>query len=351
LTKAIISYEIQEEGKMKLRGGRIGTWIGWILVGVILSGCSGERLETMPAVVEQPTTQAPSNTTSPATATTIITVTPRVPTATITPTVPWWLEPRSRKMEDHGVVYNPNAEPIMPPVGSVSMAMWWYEVPLQTIDGEPQMVGTTPPAALTDPLRLLEELGCSVKNYGKAFCPEDSLLLTFGCEEIYRPNGLYPELGEDTELVATCFMTPPNEELPTENDLFQLGCAFRVNASHIFRVEDEYVRISSPKELKDFFGVIENPAEALNYAELRTGLVAQFEHEYVPDLLYFADTITGTQVTATEDGYLMNLFHYAYCSCEPYINSEVEILVSKDGEVSWLSALPISMTIGFGCTD
>jgi len=124
-----------------------------------------------------------------------------------------------------------------------------------------------------------------------------------------------------------------------------------VNASHIIMVGDEYVRISSPQELKDFFEVIESPAEALNYAELRTGLIAQFEHEYDPDLLYFTDTITGTQVTLTEDGYRMNLFHYEYCSCEPYINSEVDILVSDDGEVSWLKARPISMTIGFGCTD
>jgi hypothetical protein len=254
-------------------------------------------------------------------------------------------------MEDHGIEYDANATPIMPPQGSVSMAMWWDKVPARTIDGEPRMATTTPPAALADPVRLLEELGCTVKNYGQAFCPEDSPLMAFGCEEIYRPNGTYPELGEDKKLVATCLIRPPNKELPTENDLFQLGCAFRANVSHIFKVGDEYMQISSPQELKDFFGVIESPAEALNFAELRTGLVAQFEHEYDPNILYFMDTITGTTVTKTEEGYRMNLFHYEYCSCEPYINSEVEILVSEVGEVSWLSALPISMTIGFSCTD
>jgi len=255
-------------------------------------------------------------------------------------------------MEDYGIVFDAEAIPRIPPEFSVSMPIWGQAVPAQPIDGYPVIQSSSPPIQLADPTTLLEQAGCEVIDaYNEVTCPPQSALSAFGCESIYPPTGIYPDLGPDRALVATCYATPPGKAPPTENDLFQRGCAFRVNAAHIFKVGDEYVQVGSPQALQAFFSPIESPEQALSYAQLRTGLVAQFDFEIDRSMIYFTDTLAGTQVTLSEDGYRVNLFHYQYCFCEPYVNSQVELRVDETGEVNWLKAVPFSMTTGFGCTD
>jgi hypothetical protein len=271
--------------------------------------------------------------------------------ATVTPTIPWWLAPRPREMEAYGYTYEPGAAPHLPPESSVSMPIWGNTLPARTMDGEPEFLSSRPPADLVDPVSTLEEAGCEVEGSGDATCKPDSPLAAFGCDSIRRPAGSYPEPGVDPAIVGTCYSTPPSEDQPRDAYLFRRGCAFRVNAAQILKVEGHYVLLTSADALQAVFAPIESRAEALSYAQLATGLMAQFAFDNDPDLLYFQDPIEGTLVTETDDGYRMNLFHFQSCLCEPWLNSEVEILVDRSGGVTWLGATPISMTTGFSCAD
>lgn len=254
-------------------------------------------------------------------------------------------------MESYGLVYDPNATPDIPPSSSVIMPIWGNAIPLKLIEGTPEFIVTPYPEALADPRSLLEAAGCQVSELGYAECPPESPLAVFGCEYINIRAGVYPDLGTEWLFVGTCY-TPYEDELqPRKEYLFRSGCAFRRNVAHIFKVGEQYLLISTPEALRTFFGPIESPEEALTYAQLMVGLPAQFSFEYDDTLLYFQETITGTQVTEMDDGYLLNLFHFQICLCEPWINSQVMIQVSRVGEITWLEAIPLWMTTGFSCAD
>lgn len=63
------------------------------------------------------------------------------------------------------------------------------------------------------------------------------------------------------------------------------------------------------------------------------------------------DPIDATRVEPAADGYRLYLFQFPSCGCEPWINSEVKLFVDHDGTITWVSARPWSMTIGFSCAD
>jgi hypothetical protein len=268
-----------------------------------------------------------------------------------TPTVPWWLAPRPREMEAYGFVYDPQATPRIPPGSSRSFPIWGTELPARPIDGEPLLISSQPPASLSDPRPLLREAECQVDAYGSVTCPPGSPLAALGCESIGLPSDATPELGAERTPLGICYAVPPDEEQPAPDYLYRAGCAFRRNAAPIFKTADGYALLRTLGELRDFFAPIESPQEALTYAQLATGLQARFSFEPDPSLLYFQDILQGTQVDPVEDGYRINLFHFQTCFCEPWVNSQVALLVETSGEVTWLGALPLSMTTGFSCAD
>jgi hypothetical protein len=254
-------------------------------------------------------------------------------------------------MEAYGLVYDAQAVPRIPPASSVSMPIWDMNLPARVIEDEPRFIPSAPPVILADSIALLAEAGCPVGPYGDITCQPDSPLAAFGCEYIHPPAGVYSELGPQRTLVATCYTIPPDEDQARETYLFRRGCAFRRNAAHIFKVAGEYRLLDTPEALRAFFTPLESPEEALVYAQLATGLAAQFTFEYDPALLYFQESIAGTRVTESAEGYSINLFHFPGCFCEPWINSVATIQVGRSGEVAWQDADPISVTTGFSCAD
>jgi hypothetical protein len=276
---------------------------------------------------------------------------PRQPTASMTSTAPWEMATRAGDMEAYGLVFDPQAVPRLPPQYSISMPIWGTALPARSIEGQPRFLASPPPARLADPIALLEKARCQVGPSGDATCQADSPLAAFACEWITVPVGIYPDFGSDQGLVAACTLIPSGEDQPREEYLFRRGCAFRRNVAYVFKAAGDYILIGSPEQLKAFFGPIESPEEALSYAQLLTGLEARFDFENDPGLLYFQESIEGTRVTETGGGYSMNLFHFQICLCEPWINSEIEIMVDRSGEITWLGAVPISMTTGFSCAD
>jgi hypothetical protein len=306
------------------------TWVVLVALGFLASAC-GESAVTS----REPPTATPSQES--------LTI--------VTPTVLWEPSPTPSEMNFYGYTYEPGAEPRLPPEPSVSMPIWGMALPVRPIESEPRFISSQSPAPISNPIALLEEAGCHVERGSDAMCEPDSPLATFGCEFIRPPAGNYPELGADRAIVGRCYSIPAAEDQPRDAYLFRSGCAFRRNVAHIIKVKDHYVLLDTADSQRAFFSPIESREEALSFAQMMTGLVAQFTFENDTNLLYFQDLIEGTRVTEMNSGYRMNLFHLVSCSCEPWINSEVEIIVNRSGDVIWLGAIPISMTTGFSCAD
>jgi hypothetical protein len=277
------------------------------------------------------------------------------PASTSEPGTEWdyeaWLASRPRNMEAYGLHYDPEAKPILPPHSSVGMPIWQYGMPLQLIEGEPTFTARPTPENVFSPYANLVLFGCTEGNHLDLYCRIDSALLELDCESLYRLKGVYADIGPVQGLIGRCTYPPPDEDEPREDYFYRTGCAFRSDVGYLFYLDRELRLVKTQAELKELFVPIETVDEAINYAQLMTGLVAEYQLQSAPELLYFNDPIDATRVNLTPEGYRVYLFHYMTCLCEPWINSEVELLVTREGDIEWLGARPWSMTIGFSCAD
>lgn len=302
-------------------------------------------------VVSSPTSQAPPPTAKPTSAPTEETL----PTPSLTPTVDhyqeWldWLATRPRDMESYGRVYDPVAIASLPPPRTVNMFIWSEHLPLQVIDHIPDFIDTPPLLASNDLTAALSKVGCT-RDERTINCAPTSPWQEFGCESYMMPDAGTIGLAQGVTLLAQC-LTPEVEDEDRADYLYRRGCAFRYDVSYILEVDGGYRLVATPAELQALWQPIETPEEALAYSVLLTGLSATHHFAAQPDLLYFKDPLEGTRVSLEEDHFVITLFHYETCNCEPWVNSEVFVAVNRYAELTWLGALPISMTIGFGCSD
>ena len=151
--------------------------------------------------------------------------------------------------------------------------------------------------------------------------------------------------------MAICKIETEEHEAAKTNGLYLSGCAFRTENRYIFQVDGEYVLVSSLEELKQLFVPIDSPEQAVSYAQLVTGLDATYDFTYDSTLMYFHEILLATHVTQRGDAFEMNLFDFVECSCEPLFNNQITIRVDRDGQVTWVDAVPIYMTTGWSCAD
>jgi hypothetical protein len=249
------------------------------------------------------------------------------------------------------MVYDANATLEIPPTGSNEMLFWGPALPVRPLESTPEFISypTPQPPASSD--ELLAGAGCQVDEYGIAACPADSPLSRFGCDFIYRLDGIDSGIDPQNPLVAECGIMTEEWEADRAGGVVLSGCAFKTAMHYIFKVGDETVLVSSKDELRDLFAPIDSPAEALSYALLATGLEAIYSVSYEPAFMYFQESIEGTHVTETDGGFRINLFNFAACGCEPWINTQILIQVDRNGQVTWLDAVPVFMTTGWSCAD
>lgn len=294
-----------------------------------------------------PATPMPSVTkTQVKTATPVPTLSP-----TATATERWVPTPFTNSLEAFGMVYDPDARLEIPPWGSISMLFWGQAVPVQPIQATPEFISYPDPQLEEDAEGLIEEAGCQRDEHGDVECPEESALSGFGCAWMEDPRGVGFGLEPKNPLVAVCQILTEEHEAAKAGGVHLIGCAFKRTIHYIFLEENDYVLVSSADELIEMFAPIDSPEEALSYAQMVTGLEARYGFEYDPTLMYFDESIEGTRVSETESGFEMNLFNLQGCGCEPWINSKIDIRVDRAGEITWMDAVPISMTTGWSCAD
>lgn len=259
--------------------------------------------------------------------------------------------PSDRSIEAFAYSYNKDAQPSLPPISSVSMSIWGNLLPAKSIGFVPRFIDSPSPRLPGGKQRLLEEAGCELKYHYYIECAQDSPLNRFGCEDLYDTGGIDFGLTPNYPLIAECFYPPQNPEETSDKYLFRIGCAFRGDIGYIFKIDDEYVMVNTPSQLQELFAPIEDDYEALSYAQIATGLSAIYEFAYDRYLIYLQKIIEGSHVSEENGSYLINLYHIAYCGCEPFITSEVPISVDRQGQVTWDGAVPVYMTTGFSCAD
>lgn len=198
---------------------------------------------------------------------------------------------------------------------------------------------------------LLDQAGCSLVQNQSIECSPDSPLADFGCGWIYRSQNDYPGLDPDIHILAACSLSLDDPDEPPSAYLYRAGCAFRSDTAFLLEQDGNYRILRTPEEIKSLLVPIDTPEKALTYAEMMTGLDTVYQFEPDPDLLYFQDQVEGTRVKAENGGYTINLFHFQHCFCEPWVNSIVILTVDQAGNLTWQSASPWSMTLGFSCAD
>ncbi|MEJ2709872.1 MAG: hypothetical protein P8074_19840 [Anaerolineales bacterium] len=250
------------------------------------------------------------------------------------------------------MVYDENATPRIPPGISVSMIIWGQTIPATPVASTPQFVLHPTPAGLTTSTHdRLIQAGCHLDDSIFANCDADSPLTDFDCSSIVNPEWITFNPGQDLALVAACWKLYENMDKIPEDALYVVGCAFRQTVGYIFQNDKQYVLINTPEQMQERFAPIESASEALSYAQMMTGLHAYFDFSFDPSLLYFQESMDGTQVTVADAGYRMNLYHSQVCFCEPWVTSQVDIEVARTGQITWRDAKPVYMTTGFSCAD
>ncbi|TLM98169.1 hypothetical protein FDZ73_23890 [bacterium] len=273
---------------------------------------------------------------------------------TATPTIAgfWetWMAARPRNMEYYGFIYDKKAAPELPPRESVHMPIWGQRLPLKAFSYTPRFIDTPSLSTQPDISQALTRAKCT-QDSSSIQCSPESPLADFNCEYLLAPASDYPGLDRSMQVLAICLYSPLDENEDRSSYLYRTGCAFRRNAGLILDEDGQYRMIKSPDQVKEILLPIDSPEKALSYLQMNTGLSATFNFEADKMLLYFMDPIQGTHIEEIGGIYTINLFQYVSCLCEPWVDSQVVLTVDRTGEITWKSALPISMTIGFSCAD
>jgi hypothetical protein len=85
---------------------------------------------------------------------------------------------------------------------------------------------------------------------------------------------------------------------------------------------------------------------------LFTGLRA--EYEFKPRFgkqMFLQEVIQDTHVTDMGDRYSVLLYHSPIFGCGPYVTSQIDVIVDRDGTITWMGATPIYIDLHRMCLD
>lgn len=331
-------------------------WLTPLLVTVFLAACGQAGPEEVPtrtlSSVEE--TFRPSETEVPSLITPQDTpgmVVP-IPAITLNPSPTPSRTPFPRSLDHYQLVYDPQATAAIPIQQSVGFSIWHGSIPAQPIENAPQFTNYSVPADLTPfGSDLLIQAGCEVSQWYGVQCSPESPLMKFDCTEITYSEKVYFQPQKDLALVGECWRETDDHEATPGDGIFLLGCAFLRKVGYFFQVGSQIKLVTDHDDLRSLFAPIESQSEAISYAQLVTGLDAVYGLSFEPSLLYLQDHLEDTRADLAGDGYRINLYHRPYCSCEPYVYSEIILHVYRDGSIIWETANPFAITTGFSCAD
>jgi hypothetical protein len=173
-------------------------------------------------------------------------------------------------------------------------------------------------------------------------------LAAFGCDEIQAPSSLIGGLNPSYPIALCAIRYAPgegSEELRSEIEsgqfFYYTGGLFGSYVRYIIHRDSEFVLLKTEADFRSVFAPIESAEEALSYVLALRNLMAYYGLQYVPGHEYEVDTIEDTYVTPQADGYLVHVFHDQAFGCGPHWTSEVDVLVSVEGNLSETVSQPL----------
>lgn len=169
---------------------------------------------------------------------------------------------------------------------------------------------------------------------------DDTLLASFGCDEIQAPSSLIGGLDPSYPIAICALRYIPGEgteelaaEIESGQFFYYTGGLFGSYVRYLISQNGEFVLLKTEEDLRTLFAPIESPDEALSYVLAVRNLSAYYGLQYDPAYEYEVDTIEDTYVTPDADGYLVHLFHDQTFGCGPHWTSTVDVHVSVEGNI------------------
>lgn len=250
-------------------------------------------------------------------------------------------------------LYNPEAIAVLPPPYSISAGIWSDGIPIRVIGfSPPEFIDYLPPPLHLDTVDF-NTIKCS--PFGTYLeCDKDSPLTSFGCDWLELAEEM--SIGSPSRfIVATCFKPTDRHNPATDGFLYRVGCLRRLDVTFISYIDGEYFLIDSLELMKTLFAPITNTRQALSFAQMATGLAAEYEFKDLTQaeaVVYYTPVIEDTHVVETGDSYIVSLYQFQACGCVSWMTSNVNIIVEHDGNVTWGDTRPIYLQIDEGsCAD
>ena len=205
-----------------------------------------------------------------------------------------------------------------------------------TINVTPTIIPHLKPTMSVD-LQVLRDAGCAIDwgRYGGAWvCPNNAAIKALGCDTL-APDNLFAGF-TPYYLIMRChtFQSPPP-------DREHFRCTDYTYGSYLLFKDGQYRLIAAQSELQALFAPVDSADEALAYALVATDLTAKFTLDNVGGE-YYAETIKGTHVDETPEGYMVHLFADPpqRCGCATFVTSAVDVLVTREGRVEVIDSQP-----------
>jgi hypothetical protein len=222
--------------------------------------------------------------------------------------------------------------------------------PFPTATATPRPTPTVPPTISVTPtliprpkpdlsidLQVLRDAGCAIdwgRYSGAWVCPNNAAIKALGCDTL-APDNLFAGFTPYYPVMrCRTFHSPP----PDQEYFRCMGYAY---GSYLLFKDGQYRLIANQSELQDLFAPVESSDEALAFALVATDLAAKFNLDRIGGE-YYAETIVGTHVDETLDGYVVHLFANPEwrCDCATFVTSAVVVLVTREGSVEVLRSKP-----------
>jgi len=127
----------------------------------------------------------------------------------------------------------------------------------------------------------------------------------------------------------------PAEDIRESHGMLQAHIAFVIpNGKQL-----DLIRTRS--EFRKRFAPVSSPEEAIAFAVAFTGAQPVYSPHYIEGMRYYTDRVEGTRVVEENDAYRVTLFDREVFGCGLKPTSREDIKVTKAGEVTVLSTVPI----------
>lgn len=219
---------------------------------------------------------------------------------------------------------------------------------LPFLQAQPTPAGTIRPRFTNHPAPTLkadyksfEAAGCKADEQGSLRCPPNLPPFDqFGCFELAQAPGLLGGLKPAAPLMICTVEPQPDAKVDPNSYIYQKGCLQPIDVRYVAYLNGQFRLIKNLAELKQAFGPIESPEEALSYALAATGFQAYYglkDENY----RYRVAQVEDTFVLPQGSGFDVLLYEYDLCGCGPHATNTRLVRMTAGGDLDVNDPQPV----------